>query len=129
MVLDTNVLVAAGFRPASASGRLVEAARNGRLVALWTPATRAEAERVLDQIPPLSGLGVSAVFHPEGCVRARLLLAPFVHLSGPVDQTLAALAAATDAPLVTADGALTDGVAAAGVRVLRAPEARQAFAL
>ena len=122
-VLDANVFVAAGFRPASASGRLVEAACDGRLVAVWAEATRAEAERVVSQIPPLRGVDLDGAFRPSGRWGGPLDLGPFAHVAGRLDQTLAALAAAASVPLVTADRPLAEGARAAGVAVLRPAEA------
>lgn len=101
----------------------MRAARNGCLVALWTEATRAEAERVVGAISPLSGSGLSDVFGSDGYYAGPLDLAPFAHLAGAVDRTLAALAEAAGAPLVTADGPLQDGARASGVDVLRPSEA------
>ena len=40
VVLDTNVLVAAGFNPRSASARIVNAVKQGKLHMLWNEATR-----------------------------------------------------------------------------------------
>lgn len=53
LVLDTNVLVAAGFNPRSASARIVDAVKQGRLRMVWNDATRREIERIVQQIPPL----------------------------------------------------------------------------
>jgi putative PIN family toxin of toxin-antitoxin system len=47
IVLDTNVLVAAAYAPASASRRIVEACRQGELIAVASPATIREQERIL----------------------------------------------------------------------------------
>ena len=123
------MLVGAGFRPASASGRLVAAARAGRLVAVWAAATRAEAERVVGQIPPLASFDRDGVFRPGGEWAAPLDLASWAHVAGRLDQTLAALALAASAPLVTADGPLAEGAGRGGVRVLRPAQAAAAFGL
>jgi uncharacterized protein len=53
LVLDTNVFVAAGFEPKSASARLLEALRQGRCRMIWHRTTRRETERVLRRVPPL----------------------------------------------------------------------------
>ena len=128
-VLDANVFVGAGFRPSSASGRLVAAARAGRLVAVWTHDTRAEAERVVGQIPPLGRFDWGGVFSDAGRRPAPLDLGPWGHLAGRLDQTLAALAAAVAAPLVTADGPLLEGAGRGGVVALRPAEAARALGL
>ena len=128
-MLDTNVFVGAGFRPASASGRLVAAARAGRLAVVWTAATRDEAERVVGQIPPLGAFDWSAIFRPDGEHTAPLDLAPFEHVAGHLDQTLAALALAASVPLVTADGPLVAGAEQSGVLVYRPAQALAALGL
>ena len=128
-VLDANVFVGAGFRPRSASGRLVAAARAGQLVALWTTDTRAEAERVVGQIPPLAAFEWGGVFRDVGRHPAPLDLAPFAHVVGRLDQTLAALALATATPLVTADGPLLEGARLGGVVALRPGGAAERFGL
>jgi putative PIN family toxin of toxin-antitoxin system len=47
VVLDTNVLVAAAYAPASASRRIVDACLRGDLAAVASPAIRCEYERIL----------------------------------------------------------------------------------
>ncbi|MDT0632171.1 hypothetical protein RQM47_10470 [Rubrivirga sp. S365] len=127
--MDANVFVGAGFRPASASGRLVAAARAGRLVTVWNAATRAEAECVVGQIPPLAAFDWTGVFRDAGRWGGAVDLAPWAHLAGRLDQTLAALALAASAPLVTADGPLHDGAGEGGVVALRPAPAAAAFGL
>lgn len=123
------MFVGAGFRPGSASGRLVAAARAGRLVAVWTAATRAEAERVVGQIPPLASFDWDGVFRDTGEHAAPLDLGPWAHLAGRLDQTLAALAYAASAPLVTADGPLYVGAGRGGVVVYRPARAAATLGL
>ena len=117
------MLVAASFRPDSASGRLVAATRDRRLLALWTDATRTEAERMFGQIPPLEDYDLALLFPEAGRVAAPLDMDAVAGADGVVDQTLAALALSTGAPLVTADRLLTDVAAAAGVTVFSPAEA------
>ncbi|WP_412067301.1 hypothetical protein [Rubrivirga sp. IMCC43871] len=119
MVLDTNVLVAAGFRPGSASGRVVEAARLGHLLALWTDATRAEGLAVLGRIPPLRGVDPSAFFPEAGRVAAALDPGPYPSIPGKTDRLFAALADVGDAVLITLDAPLLDGARAHGLDVRR----------
>ena len=116
-VLDTNVVVAAGFRPGSASGRLVEAVREGRLLAFWTDATRREAERVVGRIPPLRGLDVEALFQ-SAARRDEPGQGGLEATPAGLARALAALARAEGAPLVTADAALADGASSHGVEAL-----------
>lgn len=47
VVLDTNVLVAAAYAPASASRRIVDACVSGDLVSVASPAVRREYECIL----------------------------------------------------------------------------------
>ncbi|MCW2239625.1 PIN domain-containing protein [Azospirillum canadense] len=71
VILDTNVFVAAGFRPQSASGRLVAAIRNGRYRLIWTEATQREGEVVLSRIPRLHWKDVSDLFADAGAFTGR----------------------------------------------------------
>lgn len=50
VVLDTNVFVAAYWAPNSASARIVQACIDGVLQAIYTPDTRRETIRILNQI-------------------------------------------------------------------------------
>jgi putative PIN family toxin of toxin-antitoxin system len=47
VVLDTNVLVAAAYAPASASRRIVDACLEGDIVAVASPAVKREYEHIL----------------------------------------------------------------------------------
>ena len=122
-VLDTNVLVAAGFRPRSASGRLAEAVRDGRLVTLWTSRTRAEAEAVLGRIPPLRDLDLGPLFPEAGRLDGPTDPGAFDRVPGPADRPFAALAHAAGAPLVTADASFAAGARAHGLDVRSPAEA------
>ena len=122
-VLDTNVLVAAGFRPRSASGRLADAVRGGRLVAVWSAATRAEAEAVVGRIPPLCGVDLALLFPDAGRHDGPLDPAAYARVPDAADRAFAALAVAAGVPLVTADGPLVEGARAHGLRVLSPSEA------
>jgi hypothetical protein len=53
VILDTNILVAAGFKRGSAAARIVDAVRRGDCLMVWNDATRRENEAVLRRIPPL----------------------------------------------------------------------------
>lgn len=122
-VLDTNVLVAAGFRPGSASGRLAAAVVDGSLVNLWRATTRAEAERLFATIPPLRRQGTAAFFPEAGRYDGLFDPAAYPEVPGRIDRVFAALAGATGAPLVTADGPLAAGARTHGVPVLSPAEA------
>jgi predicted nucleic acid-binding protein len=103
VVLDTNVFVAAGFNPHSASARIVESVRAGRLRMVWNEETRRETESVVRQIPPLSWGSFAGLFRPEERAPADVPLARFAYIPDPADRKFAALAKSTGAVLVTAD--------------------------
>ena len=123
VALDTNVLVAAGFRPGSASGRLAAAVRAGRLAAAWSEPTRAEVERVLGQIPPLRSLGVAGLFEPAHRVAVALDPETLHLVPAGTDRQWAALALEAGVPLVTADRPLAEGAARHGAEVWSPREA------
>ena len=62
VVLDTNVFIAAAFKPRSDSGRVVDAVRSGTLHLVWNEATRRETEGLLRKIPPISWEAVAGLF-------------------------------------------------------------------
>ncbi|RBI85611.1 hypothetical protein DRV85_07705 [Rhodosalinus halophilus] len=104
-VLDTNVFVAAGFNPGSASATLIEAVRQGRVALVWTAATRRETRAVLTRIARLSWEEVASLFRPE--MEHPPESAPDASfVADPGDRKLAALAQAAGAVLVSADGYL-----------------------
>jgi len=53
IVIDTNVFVAAGFNPRSASARILTGLREGRFRLIWNEPTRRETEMILRRIPRL----------------------------------------------------------------------------
>jgi uncharacterized protein len=70
VVLDTNVLVAAGFNRASHSARIVQAIEDGQIEMMWNDATRREASKIAQQIPPIAwgrimGAHRRTVFTPQ----------------------------------------------------------------
>lgn len=103
MVLDTSVLVAAAFKPRSASGRVVDAVRSGGLRLVWDEATRAETERIFRKIPPLSWEAISGLFREENRRFPTSDPATFDAVPDPEDRKFAALSAETRATLVTLD--------------------------
>ena len=66
-ILDTNVFVAAGFNPASASARLLGAVGAGRRELVWSEATRRETRAVLERIPRLRWSDAGAGRARGGC--------------------------------------------------------------
>lgn len=103
LVLDTNVFVAAGFRPYSQSGRLLDMVRAGMRDLAWDIPTREETRRVLERIPPLGWPAVAPLF-AEGVEIADARSDPaFALIPDPTDRKFAALALAAGAILISAD--------------------------
>jgi hypothetical protein len=65
IVVDTNVFVAAGFNPRSASARVLAAVRDERLHLIWNQSTRHEIEMILRRIPRLDWEEVANLFQPK----------------------------------------------------------------
>jgi predicted nucleic acid-binding protein len=103
VVLDTNVLIAAAFRPDSHSGRLVQAVREGRYRLVWNEPTRRESERLMRRIPPISWSDVAGIFRDENHFTGPVDAAAFGNVPDPDDRKFAALAAAAQATLVSLD--------------------------
>jgi predicted nucleic acid-binding protein len=103
IVLDTNVLVAAGFNPRSASAKIVEAVKQGQLRMVWNEATRREIERIMQQIPPLRAHAASDLFRPEAHYTAATYPERFALIPDPDDRKFAALAHAAGAILISND--------------------------
>ena len=122
VVLDTNVLVAAAYNPASASRRLVETCLSGELTAVLSPALRREYEFIL---------GRAARSQPY-LDRLRLLLdtaevvepasTPRVVPDDPDDDKLVAVALAAGAVLVSNDSHLLAVAGHQGLQVVRPAE-------
>lgn len=102
-MLDTNVFVAAGFRPGSASARLVAAVRAGQIRMAWSAATAGEIRAVLDRIPRLSWAAASDLFRPEAHHAGPLATNHLSIIPDPADRAFAALAEAAGATLISSD--------------------------
>jgi uncharacterized protein len=122
VVVDTNVFVAAGFEPKSASARLLDAVRQGHCHMMWHRTTRRETERVLRRIPRLDWQRFAPLFRPEWEHPAALDLAPFDAIEDPDDRKFAALAAATGSVLISSDDHLLARRDALPVRILKPGE-------
>ncbi len=119
VVLDTNVLVAAAYNPASASRRIVEACLGGMMVAVLSPALRREYEFILYR----------AARGQPYLDRLRLLLekaevvepgeVPRVVPDDPDDDKLVAVALAAGAVLVSHDAHLLGVAGHEGLEVVR----------
>jgi predicted nucleic acid-binding protein len=103
VVIDTNVFVAAGFNPGSASARILTGIREGRFRLIWNEPTRRETEMILRRIPRLYWETVADLFRPEGKFTGLVDPDAFAVIEDPDDRKFAALSAAARAPLVTSD--------------------------
>jgi predicted nucleic acid-binding protein len=103
VVIDTNVFVAAGFNPRSASARILEGVRKGRFRLIWNHPTRSETEMILRRIPRLDWQTVADLFRPEEEFTGPVDPAAFTVIADPDDRKFAALSAGANAPLVTSD--------------------------
>ena len=103
VVIYTNVFVAAGFNPRSASARILEGIREGRFRLIWNQPTRRETEIILRRIPRLDWQTVANLFRPEEEFTGPADPADFSMIDDPDDRKFAALSAAANAPLVTSD--------------------------
>ena len=108
VVLDTNVFVAAGFNPRSASAKMVDGVKQGQLRMVWNDATRREIERIMHQIPPLRALDVATLFHPADRFTGSTHPERFAEIPDPDDRKFAALAHAAGAVLISNDKHLLD---------------------
>ena len=102
-VFDTNLFVAAGFNPGSASARLLRDAKTGRITLVWNEPTRSETRAVLTRIPKLRWEAVSDLFRPEARYYGDGDMSAVAFVDDPQDRKFAALALATGATLVSAD--------------------------
>jgi putative PIN family toxin of toxin-antitoxin system len=124
VVLDTNVLVAAAYNPASASRRVVEACLGGELAAVLSPALRREYEFILARAargrPYLERIrrlvDGAAVVEPEQT--------PRVVTDDPEDDKLVSAALAAGATLVTNDAHLLAIDGHEGLKVVRPANVR-----
>src|SRR5437899_11689766 len=103
MVVDTNVFVAAGFNPRSASARILEAIREGRFRLIWNEPTRRETEMILRRIPRLDWQTAADLFRSEEEFTGSVDPGAFTVIADPDDRKFAALCVAADVPLVTND--------------------------
>ena len=109
VILDTNVLVAAGFNKHSASARILNRVRQGRLRMVWNRQTRGEIEHILGKIPGLSPKDSRALFRTSGRFRKRTHPGRFGYVPDPADRKFAALADASGATLISNDDDLLRG--------------------
>lgn len=103
VILDTNVLVAAGFNSRSHAARIVNAVKSGQLHMVWNEETRREIRFVLRRIPPLRKFQVEDLFQPDLQYLGDTFPEKFEVIPDPDDRKFAALAGATGATLITRD--------------------------
>ena len=103
LILDTNIFVAAGFNPHSASAAILQAIREGEVDLVWDTATRRESEKIVTQIPRLAWDSFAGLFRPENRYSGETNPERFSVVEDPDDRKFAALAQATGASLVTND--------------------------
>jgi uncharacterized protein len=103
VVLDTNVLVAAGFKPRSASAKIVDALKQGQVRMVWNDATRREIEHIIGKIPPLRARADGRLFRPADRFTAPTHPERFAFIPDPDDRKFAALADAAGAVLISND--------------------------
>jgi predicted nucleic acid-binding protein len=118
VVLDTNVLVGAGFNPRSASARILDAVKQGKLRMMWNEETRREILRIMQQIPPMRSLDVSQSFLESNRVTSATHPDRFAVVADPDDRKFAALAHEAGAALISSDEHLLSCCDAIGVLVL-----------
>ena len=102
-IYDTNVFVAAGFNRRSASARLLDAARQGEVLLIWSQQTRAETQRILGRIPPLSWDAVAEIFGADGEWTGPLDRCTVDFVTDPEDRKYAALSLSAGVPVVSSD--------------------------
>ena len=122
VVLDTNVFVAAGFRPESDSARILQQVRTGSLRLVWNQETYRETRHILQKIPPLSWTSIADLFHEENHYREPTHPEYFHHVLDPEDRKFAALAAQVGVVLISLDQHLLIGREQSPVPVLTPSE-------
>ena len=118
VVVDTNTFIAAGFNKRSMSARVIEAVRLHRLRLVWNEATRAETRRIAEKIPPIRWTEFEGLFTRENCHEGAVDESGFDYVPDPSDRKFAALAAASDAVLITQDDHLLRDRGRGTVRIL-----------
>jgi len=118
IVIDTNVFVAAGFNPRSASARILTGLREGRFRLIWNEPTRRETEMILHRIPRLDWEKVADLFRPEEKFTGSVDPDAFALITDPDDRKFAALSASAKAALVTNDGHVLAQSRAVGIEAL-----------
>jgi uncharacterized protein len=103
VVLDTNIVVAAGFNPRSRSARILELIRQGGLRLVWDQATFVETRKIVSKIPPLDWHSAADLFTPQAEFTGQTDPSAYALIPDPDDRKFAALAAAAGAVLISND--------------------------
>jgi predicted nucleic acid-binding protein len=127
VVLDTNVFVAAGFNPHSASAHILDLVEEGRLLLVWDQPTIREIRAILQQIPPLSWERRAELFPKQHRFTGEVDPQPFSWVPDPDDRKFAALAKAAHAVLVTNDAHLLAHRKQAGITIVTPDEFWNSF--
>jgi predicted nucleic acid-binding protein len=118
VILDTNVFVAAGFNPRSASARIVEQVRSGQLRMIWNEQTRRETQHIVSKIPPLSWSKVAKLFREDDRYDGQTSPEKFDYIPDVDDRKFAALSEATGVVLITNDDHLLNNRDRASLQIL-----------
>src|SRR5690349_8009401 len=102
VVVDTNILIAAGFNRSSSSARIVQGIEDGQLDMVWNEGTRREAKKLLNQIPPLAWGRIEGLFQRRTEFKGETP-GNFELVKDPDDRKFAALASAAGAILISND--------------------------
>jgi uncharacterized protein len=103
VVIDTNIIVAAGFNKKSYSAQMINLIREKRLILVWNQTTLAETRAVIRQIPPLNWEEFASLFEPVNELKSHLSPGKFELISDQSDRKFAALAEYAHASLITND--------------------------
>ncbi len=117
VVVDTNLFVAAGFKHHGHAARIITDVRRGNLRMPWCQATRAEIRHTLERIPPLDWQPFADCFFSAEEWPDPTDLAPFAAIPDRADRVFAALAAASQAILISNDSHLLDHQAGLSIEV------------
>lgn len=102
-VIDTNVFIAAGFNPGSASASILDLIRLGHLITVWNEATRCETRTLFERIPRLDWNHAAPLFRDEGRYDLETDTGRVDFVTDPGDRKFAALSLASGAPIVSSD--------------------------
>ncbi len=108
VVVDTNILVAAGFKSGSSSRRIVEEIAAGELLLIWNEGTRRESLHVVGKIPPLDEAYFAELFLEQGRFDGSVDEELFDVIADRSDRKFAALAGAAQVVLVSNDSDFLD---------------------